>query len=515
MALPLRIPSILASTLAIAAFSGCGGDETTTSTGAGGTTTTTAATGGAGGSGGSGGSGGAGGGALPQNYKPAGCAFEIAPRAEYLDWSVGQTTTQPTPAIRRVRLGLGGNITAGPGRADPATSAGFAWQTDDGTLASEVTWGSSPDPATWPAANRTSGATWLTPQGLIQPNGDARMHEVHICGLTPATTYYYRVGGGPAGGEVWSDVHSFTTTPPAGDTPVTIAINGDARGQNGGAWRLYQRKLLSKGVTLQLFSGDAIDLALDQGEWEEWLDLAERDDDGSLLTLGQVLNLQTNGNHDNRSTLFHGNLVLPQDVKNNPTLAELFYSVDVGPVHVVVIDDSFFASTLVTDEDKATTTAWLAADLAAANQNRATVPWILTMHHRGPFSSSSHGEDKDVHRTRAAFMPLFDEHHVDMDIAGHDHNYERTKPLSGDPVTPTLHESPKDGTVYLLCAGAGAPAYSPGTSDFTAISKGYKTGGAIGVYAYLTATKTELTLESHELRPDGTDPVFDTYTITK
>lgn len=495
-----------AALLALAAASGCDGDTT----GSGGTGATGA-------SGGSGGSGGGGGGApTAQSYKPAGCEFEIAPRPEYLDWSVGKTDTQPTPNIRRVRLGLGGNVAPGaPGKADPARSIGIAWQTDDGTLASEVVWGTSPDPATWPKENRASGATWLTPKGLIQPNGDARMHEVHLCGLTPATTYYYRAGGGPAGSEVWSDVHSFTTAPATGDTPVTIAINGDSRGQNGGAWRLFQRKVLAKGVTAQLFSGDAINLALDQGEWEEWLDLGWKDDDGSLLTLGQVLTLPANGNHDNRSTLFFGNLVLPQDNKAYPAFGELFYSVDIGPVHVVVVDDSFFTSLLVSDEDRAAVAGWLEADLAAANQNRANVPWIITVHHHAPFSSSNHGDDKDVLRGRAFFMPLFDEHHVDMDVAGHDHNYERTKPLSGDPEAPTIHEEAKDGTVYVLCAGAGAPAYSNGTSDFTATSFGYKTGGAIGAYGFLTASKTQLALEAFELRPDGTDPPIDSYVITK
>lgn len=514
MASPLRSFAVLGASFALAAASGCGGNETSTSTGNGGGTTTTTTATATGGAGGSGGSGGSGGGSSTQAYKPAGCAFEIAPRPEYLDWSTGQTATLPTPNIRRVRLGLGGNTTPGPGKADPATSIGVAWQTDDGTLASEITWGSSPDPASWPAANRASGATWLTPQGIIQPNGDARMHEVHICGLTPSTTYYYRVGGGPAGSEVWSDVYSFTTTPAAGEGSVTIAVNGDARGQKGGAWRLYQRKARNKGVNLQLFSGDAINLALDQGEWEEWLDLAWKDDDGSLLTLGGVLNLVTNGNHDNRSTLFFGNLVLPQDPKQ-PLFSELFYSVDAGPVHIVVIDDFFFTASAVLDEDRAAAAAWLDADLTAANQNRANVPWIITVHHHGPFSSSNHGEDSDVFRGREFLMPVYDKHHVDMDVAGHDHNYERSKPLSGSPETPTIQESAADGTVYLLCAGAGAPAYTPGTSDWTAISKGYKTGGAIGVYGFLTASKTELSLEAYELHPDGTDPLFDTYVITK
>jgi len=498
------VTALTALTALALTFAGCG--ENPTTTGSGGTGASAA----------TGGTGGTGGGPMGGPYKPAGCGFEIAPRPEYLDWSIGSTDTLATPNIRRVRLGLGGNVAVGAaGKADPSTSIAMAWQTDDGTLASEVVWGNSPDAATWPAENRASGATWLTPMGLINPNGDARMHEVHVCGLTPATTYYYRVGGGPAGQEVWSDVYSFTTTPADGNTPVTIAVNGDSRGQTGDAWRLFQRKVQTRGVSVQLFSGDAINLALDQGEWEQYLDLGWKDDDGSLLTLGQVLTLSANGNHDNRSSLFFGNLVLPQDNKDYAKLGELIYSVDVGPVHIAVIDDYFLVSSTAEDADKEAVAAWLDADLSAANANRANVPWIVTLHHHAAFSSSSHGEDSDVLRGRDFFVPLFDKHHVDMDLGGHDHDYERTKPLSGPPKTPTVHDSAADGTVYLVCGGAGAPPYSAGTSAFTALSKDFKTGGAIGAYTFLTATKTELTLEAHELRPDGTDPKFDTYVITK
>ncbi len=89
---------------------------------------------------------------------------------------------------------------------------------------SQVQWGSTPDFKSWPKENVVSGVTWATPHGLGMMVNE-RMHEAYVCGLTPATTYYYRVGGGAAGKEVWSDdVYSFTTTPNDPATPITIAI---------------------------------------------------------------------------------------------------------------------------------------------------------------------------------------------------------------------------------------------------------------------------------------------------
>ena len=450
----------------------------------------------------------------PAALEPAGCRFKVTARADYLDFKIDKLDVGPSPNIRRVRLGLGGNVSAGvEGKADPATSAGFAWQTDEGTFASEVRWGTTPDPAAWPAENRTSGATWLTPAGLLNPNGDARMHEAYVCGLTPATTYYYQVGGGPSGQEVWSDVYSFTTTPNDPSAAITIGLTGDSRGQDNDAYRLIQRRMHLAGVTMQLFSGDMINFAPDQKEWEKWLDLAWKDADDSLLTLGQKLTLWAHGNHEAHTTLFFGNLVMPQEPDTFPDYGELFYSVDVGPVHIIVFDDYGVAFTDTVYQEALT--KWLRADLEAANENRANVPWIVTMHHHSEFSSSNHGTDADVTRVRNFFVPIWDEFHVDLNVAGHDHNYERTKPVTGPAESPVVKDSFAEGTVYVVCAGAGADAYSAGTSAFTATSRDYKDSGAFGFYAFLKVDKGSLKLEAHELRGDGSDPIIDEMTITK
>lgn len=449
-------------------------------------------------------------------FEPQGCNFAVAPRPEYTEAWAGRTEVGATPNIRRVRLGLGGNVALdAEGRADPSTSIGFAWQTDDGTLVSEVQWGSTPDPTSWPAENRQGGITWQTPVGLgaTEP---ARMHEAYVCGLAPDTTYYYRVGGGPAGQEAWSDVYSFKTAPAGGADAVRFSVTGDSRGQDNDAWRLIQRRVIASDVDLQLFSGDITNLATDQLEWEKWLDSAWKDTDGALLTLGQVLTLPAHGNHENHSSLYFGNITMPQDVDRYPAWGELFFSFDVGPVHLVIIDDGWVVTPDSQPDFEPAFTEWLRADLAAADMNRAAVPWIITVHHHSPYSSSSHGTDADVLRGRAHFGPIYDEFHVDLVLAGHDHNYERSKPVttSADGV-PTVQASFADGTVYVVCAGSGADAYSAGVSDFTELSRDYKTGDAIGNYGMLEATMTELRFEAHELRLDASDPVFDTLTITR
>src|SRR5690349_13124387 len=70
-----------------------------------------------------------------QKFQPEGCGFEVATRAEYPEFQLHKAVVSAAPNIERVRLGLGGNVEVGAaGHADPATSAGFGWQTDLETL---------------------------------------------------------------------------------------------------------------------------------------------------------------------------------------------------------------------------------------------------------------------------------------------------------------------------------------------------------------------------------------------
>jgi len=466
------------------------------------------------GSGSSGSSGAGGGMAAP--FQPQGCGFSIAARPEYKGFSPSQPTVGKSPDFRRVRLGLGGNVVPGAaGHADPATSIAFAWQTDEDTLVSEAQWGNDPDPTKWPKENRAAGVTWATPPGAINGTADERMHEVYLCGLAPAKTYYYHVGGGPAGKEAWSDVYSFTTAPSDPSMPVMFGVTGDSRGEEHDAWRLIQRRLKVAGVGMQLFSGDAVLLAPDQIAWEHWLDSAWKDTDSTPLTLPSILTLAAHGNHENHTSLFFGNFTLPQDLGKYGKYAELFYSVDVGPVHVIALDDAGIVNPSEDPEYQPALTEWLTADLDAATKNRAKVPWIVTVNHHAAFSSANHGDDPDVLLGRAYFVPLWDKYHVDLSLGGHDHNYERTKPLTGPAATPTVHASGKDGTVYVVCAGSGTDGYNPGMSAFTELSHGYDSVSVFGLYGILSATATTLKLDAHDLRMDGSDPIFDTFTLTK
>jgi hypothetical protein len=140
------------------------------------------------------------------------------------------------------------------------------------------------------------------------------------------------------------------------------------------------------------------------------------------------------------------------------------------------------------------------------------------------FSTSLHSNDSDVLSARAQLAPIFDKYHVDMVFNGHDHEYERSKPLKagsnpgGDPVVGT---TAADGTTYVICAGAGADPYQAGQYN-SSYRNGNATGfGAgtnyVGVYGLLTIDSTTLAFKSYGLKSAGGgvagDDVIDTYEI--
>jgi hypothetical protein len=113
----------------------------------------------------------------------------------------------------------------------------------------------------------------------------------------------------------------------------------------------------------------------------------------------------------------------------------------VGPVRVVVLD-----SNLVDDEEQ---TEWLRDTLA---EPEAPDTWTIVAMHHPAYSAGEHGSDLDV---REAWSPLFAEHDVPLVLAGHDHDYQRSRP--------------QDGVTYVV-SGGGAKLRPTGHEPFTAVS---------------------------------------------
>ncbi|MFC1402204.1 MULTISPECIES: metallophosphoesterase family protein [Streptacidiphilus] len=123
---------------------------------------------------------------------------------------------------------------------------------------------------------------------------------------------------------------------------------------------------------------------------------------------------------------------------------------------------------------------WLEQTLSRARHGK-DVDWIVVTMHQFAMSSSasSHGGDIGI---REQLLPLFDRYSVDLVLAGHDHDYERTHPVRGtDPgtllrpavVDDDLREiDTSKGTVHMILGGGGTASHDDvflGSTDSSGI----------------------------------------------
>lgn len=467
-----------------------------------------------------------GGGGTFTSYSPKGCSYAFAPPptpAGFTNLAYDDDTTPVSAtagAPERVRLGLGGGTTKGKaGYADPTTTAAFTWETAEANHAAKVKLGTSMASLT----TVQTGYTWTTVKGL---GAAANMHEVHVCGLQPGTTYYYQVGGGPSGSEVWSATQSFSTVPATGT--ITVGVFGDSR-DTVGVWQLVHERMKQAGVAMMLIPGDVVDIGADEDLYTQWLDAVWKDPNnaGQFLTLGQQMIVPINGNHENDTVESFANWAIPGVAGDN--YAETYASFDVGPVHFILIDDLYISQVASgsTNAEATAQLAWINSDLTAANADRTNHPFIVALSHRGLFSTSNHSADSDVINTRGQLAPLYDKYKVDLAINGHDHEYERSKPLhAGTP--PTGAPVVGAGTQYIINAGAGANPYAVNSSPqsySSGVQVAFCGGGAacstspyVGLYSIFALAPGSLKVTVYGLKLSATsymdDTVIDTVTLT-
>lgn len=393
---------------------------------------------------------------------PPGCGYTVTTRLGAEAPALADDQVGADPTVKHVHLGLAG---------DPRTSIVITWRTvDDDTRAGKVVYGPG-----GVASVEAPAFTFRYQSGIGGVGEQVRIHEAHLCGLTADTVYTYRI---ESGGGVASPEYTFRTAPDIALTPdaeITIASVGDSR-DGYAVWGQLVAELQERTPDLVLFSGDAVTFGQFQEEWEEFFATAEP-------LFARVPIVSVHGNHDVNAVNFYSQFAMPGDEQN--------FSFDYGHAHITVLNDS----PEQTGDIAGLIKEFLRADLTAHQAKR----WKLVNHHRPIYSASTrHGTDLTL---LMEWAPLYDQFHVDVALAGHDHDYERTFPMKNMQQQPT----PADGTVYLVSGGAGADLYDNGTDFWTAYSQ--KTHSA------LTLRIRNDLLEMQAFDETGTP--IDALTITK
>jgi predicted phosphodiesterase len=298
-----------------------------------------------------------------------------------------------------------------------ATSAKVGWVT-------RVPTGERVD-VSLPDGTKVSSVVGIDEAGAVRSSGEHQMWA-SIEDLMPDTVYCYEV----ANGTVLQQRTGFRTAPaPTNSAPVRFLAFGDSGSDNSDQHAL-QTQMHEFPYDLMIHTGD---LAYDDGTLGQY----ESTVFGVYADLFRSIPFfPAAGNHDYNTAsgaAFRSVFSLPGDS------GEKWYSYDWGRVHFVALD---------TEADYAEQAAWLDRDLAATTQ-----PWKIVYMHRPPYSSGDHGSDTSL---RAKLAPVLEKHRVQLVLAGHDHNYERT--------------TPQNGIAYVVTGGGGRGTRSVGKSSFTAFA---------------------------------------------
>ncbi len=311
-------------------------------------------------------------------------------------------------------------------------------------------------------------------------------HAVKLSGLLPGRTYSYVV---EACGSV-TGVRRFQTATGPETTRVHFTAMGDFGTGGSNQAKVLQQLTPARAGEFLLTLGDNAYSSGTEAEFQSNMFKP------MAALLREVPLFPTPGNHEyvtNAGKPYLDNFYLPA---NNPAKSERYYSFDWGPVHFVSLDSNCRSFTL-TDCTTALQKAWLAQDLAATSR-----PWKVVFFHHPPWSSGEHLSSTAMRRD---YAPLFEQYGVDLVLTGHDHNYERTRPMKGDAVAPAGTR----GVPYIVVGSGGATLRAFGIASqpsWTAFRDNTNMG-------YLDVVVDGGTLTTKFITASGT--VRDSLTLTK
>ncbi len=160
------------------------------------------------------------------------------------------------------------------------------------------------------------------------------------------------------------------------------------------------------------------------------------------------------GNHDVRTANGDREVEYPQFNMGG----QHYYTHEHEGVKFFVLETSSIVDPASTD--RAQQLAWLDRELAASKAR-----WNIVYGHHNIYSAGVYKVDATMRRD---ITPILKKHQVKLWINGHDHNYQRSKPI--------------DGTTYLVCGGGGANLYPVKPQSWTAFAQSIHSFGIVEVY---------------------------------
>lgn len=325
---------------------------------------------------------------------------------------------------------------------DPRTTQAIQWRTGPQTRQGYVQYGRRADLHTvYPKrSKRVKAVTAPLSDPRLVNDALVHRHTVELTGLEAGTPYVYAVGDGSRRG--WSEWREFTTAP-AVHAPFSFIYMGDA--QNGlDRWGSLVRNAhrARPDAAFYLMAGDLVNRGNQRDDWDSFFHNARGIFDRRTV-VPVIGNHECQGGHPK---MYLEQFALP---RNGPAAVEpeRAYAFEYGNAFFAILDSNL---------NPAGQAEWLEQQLAGTKAR-----WKFVTHHH-PAYSSTPGRDNVA--VRRQWTPIYDRHHVDLVLQGHDHAYLRTHPLKSE----ARVGSPAEGTVYVVSV-SGTKMYPQAERDYTAV----------------------------------------------
>lgn len=315
-------------------------------------------------------------------------------------------------------------------------------------------------------------------------------------GVTPGKNYVYRVGNEDAYSPVYvlhtSDTSKktefiFVSDPQIGTGTIPTDLHG---------WQQTLKASLTRYPNSSFIAntGDFVDVANKEGEYDAYFTPELLKSYPTATAVGNhdiAINYKNHFNEPNASD--YGVTVANSDyyfIKGNTLYMVLNTSSDKNDEHIAFMNE-------VVEKTKS-----------------EDIKWRVVLFHQSIYSGGKQATLDDALKRRAALVPAFDALGIDLALSGHDHGYVRTyqmkdlKPVENSALNPL-------GTVYLTASSASGSKYygSANLPEIDAYSA--KSLFNVPTYTHISIDDTTLTINTYQMHADGSDTLYDTYTITK
>ncbi len=212
--------------------------------------------------------------------------------------------------------------------------------------------------------------------------------------------------------------------------PFRFAALGDTRSGHQVHRNLIEQ-LAREDIDFFINSGDLVEFGGDHDQWIQFFNI-----EAPLISKRPLF--ASVGNHDNSQRLYFRRFFLRGSHGPN----HRYLTQDWGDLRIILLDSEI--------EIRPGSAQHVFLEKALREGVQQNMLLIISLHYP-PYSSGEHGSNPEV---RAVLAPLAKKYGVELILAGHDHNYERTHLM--------------DGTTYIVAASGGAPIRRVIPNDFTA-----------------------------------------------